>query len=276
MRIERVGEKQPPAETLSSLPPVEKPVPDALWDLRMQERQGLYVYNNGESSHRTLELANVDWVEDAGRTAIRFSENPVGRRDYSLLGILDQNLRNPNQRQNYESVCHGAFGLGGGPHQKIGPLKGLTLAAWIKPAAEMGKSTSYGGKGDIIGYGARRFILGLEGQSAPYTLVARINVNDKIESAATLDADRWYHAAMTCMPSGDHWQVRLYVDGQEVGAGVSKSLPVDPTVPDSLVQGAELFYLHGAYYRGLMTDTLVIARSLDAQEISALAKPPLP
>ncbi|MCU0979332.1 MAG: hypothetical protein MUF25_09225 [Pirellulaceae bacterium] len=55
-----------------------------------------------------------------------------------------------------------------------------TLAAWLKPAAEMGKS-QHGDKGDIIGYGARRFILGLQSQTAPYSLVARINVKDRIE-----------------------------------------------------------------------------------------------
>jgi len=269
VRIEALRDAKPPAETLSSAPPTQRIVQDALWDLQMQERQGLFVYNHGSSSYRTLELANVDWVEDAGRTAIRFNENPIERRDFPLLGILDQNLRNPSQRHNYESVSHGAFAIGG-HHGGGDPLKGLTLAAWIKPSAEMGRSASYGGKGDILGYGARRFILGLEGQAAPYSLVARINVNDRIHATTKLDADRWYHVAMTCTPSGAHWQVRLFVDGQEVGSGTSRSLPMSATVPDSLVLGAELFYLHGAYYRGLMSDVKVIARAFQAEEVRLL------
>lgn len=276
VRIEPLEDQQTVADMLSSSPPTSPSVKDALWDLRMQERQGLFVYNYGSSAFRMLELANVDWAEDAGRTAIRFGENQPERRDFPLLGILDQCLRNPNQRHNYEPVAHGAYGLGGGPHEQVGPLPGLTLAAWIKPAAEMGKSASYGGKGDILGYGARRFILGLEGQIAPYSLVARINVKDKIESATKLDADRWYHVAMTCTPAGDHWQVRLFVDGQEVGSHVATSLPVDSTINDSLVLGAELFYLHGAYYRGLIGDALVVSRAMTDEEIRTLLNPALP
>jgi len=271
VRIEPAEQRQASIQALAPTPPPDPLGLDALWDLRMQEKDGPYVYNYGVSTHRALELANVDWVEDSGRSAIRFSENPLDRDDYPLLGILDQYLRNPAQRQNYEPFRHGAFGLGGGPYQQVGPLPGLTLAAWIKPALEMGSST-YGGKGDILGFGARRFILGLEGQSAPYTLSARINVSDRIDSTVTIDADRWYHVAMTCTPAGENWQVELYIDGQQVGAGITKSLPVSATFPDSIVLGAELYYLHGAYYRGLMNEVLVVGRALNADELRSLAR----
>jgi hypothetical protein len=268
--IEPLGDKAPPAETLSASSPINKTVPGALWDLRMQERQGLYVYNYGSSTYRTLELANIDWVEDAGRTAIRFAENPVGRADFPPLGILDQNLRNPHQRKNYESVSHGAFAIGG-HHGGGEPLAGLTLAAWLKPAAEMGKS-QHGGKGDVIGYGARRFILGLQSQTAPYSLVARINVNDRIESKTALEANRWYHAAMTCRPSGEHWHVRLFLDGQQVAEGTATKFPSGSAIPDSLILGAELFYLHDAYFRGLLSQVLVIGRALNPEELRALTR----
>ncbi|MFM8572701.1 MAG: LamG domain-containing protein, partial [Pirellula sp.] len=269
VRIEPLGNRQSPPEMLSATPPSDDVVHDALWDLRMEEHKGLHIFNHGSSTYRTMELANLDWVTDEGHSAIRFSENPPERRDFPTLGILDQNLRNPAQRQNYEAVCHGAFALGG-HHGGGEKLNGLTLAAWIKPAAEMGKSTSYSGKGDILGYGARRFILGLQGQAAPYSLVARINVNDTIDSSTKLDADRWYHVAMTCTPSDENWQVRLYLDGQEVGASVTKTLPASSTIPDSLVLGAELFYLHGAYYRGLMSRVLVVTRTMNGHEIRSL------
>ncbi|MFN6149697.1 MAG: hypothetical protein ACK5BP_06995 [Planctomyces sp.] len=36
-----------------------------------------------------LELANVDWVREGGRRALRFSENPRERADYPPLGLLD-------------------------------------------------------------------------------------------------------------------------------------------------------------------------------------------
>jgi len=36
--------------------------------------------------------------------------------------------------------------------------------------------------------------------------------------------------------------------------------------------GAEIFYLHDAYYRGLIGRTLVFNRALSAAELGALAK----
>jgi hypothetical protein len=133
----------------------------------------------------------------------------------------------------------------------------------------MGRSHHLG-KGDIVGYGARRFIMSLHGQTAPYALAARINVNDRIESKTALEADRWYHTAVTCQPSADQWLVRLYLDGQEVASGTTTSLPCSSSVPDSLILGAELFYLHDAWYRGLISDAAVLRRTLSVEEIRAL------
>ena len=151
------------------------------------------------------------------------------------------------------------------------PIPSLTLAAQVKPAAEMGKS-SHGGRGDIIGYGARRFVLGLHGQKAPYQLAARINVNDSIVSTAKLDADRWQHVAMTAEPKDGQWLVRLYLDGQPVGEGQTKKFPSDSPIVPSLILGAEIFYFHDAYYRGLIGRTLVLHRVAGADDIATLAK----
>jgi hypothetical protein len=266
--FEALENRPAPADLLSRAPSESDCIPGAVWDLRMQEQQGLYVYNHGSSGYRVLELANVDWVIESGRTAIRFSENPPGRADFPALGILDQNLRHPINRSNYAAVSHGAFAIGG--HHGGGEvLEGLTLAAWIRPAAEMGRS-QHQGKGDILGYGARRFILSLHGQTSPYALAARLNVNDRIESKTALDADRWYHTAMTCEPAGGQWQVRLYLDGREVASGVTNQLPASGSVPDSLILGAELFYLHDAYYRGLISDVVVLKRSLSGEQVQSL------
>jgi len=239
----------------------------SLWDLRMEEQDGFHVYNHGMSANRTLELANLDWLIDEGRPAIRFAENPVTRADYPKLGILDSNVRHPVYGKNYAPVKHGAFAIGGhhGGGKKLG---GLTLAAWIKPAAEMGQS-HHKGIGDIIGYGARRFILSLHNQKAPYKLAARLNVNDRIESKAVLEADRWYHVAMTAEAVGEHWQVRLYVDGKQVAEETAMNFPASSVVSDSLILGAELFYLHSSYYRGLIGRTLVLDRVLSDREIIA-------
>ncbi|MFO0867764.1 MAG: LamG-like jellyroll fold domain-containing protein [Pirellulales bacterium] len=271
VRCDFLGDQPPPAGLLSSTPPAAHMVPGALWDLRMQERQGWYVYNAGSSPHRTLELANIDWVEEDGRSAIRLADNPVDRADFPPLGILDQNLRHPHYGKSYAPYRHGAYAIGG-HHGGGESLPGLTLAAWIRPAAAMGRS-EHSGKGDIIGYGARRFILGLDGQTAPYSLVARINVNDRFPSSTQLAAHRWYHVALTAEPAGEHWRIRTFLDGQVVAEGTTKSLPSTAPIPDSLILGAELFYLHDAYYRGLLSQVLVLNRAGSLEEIRALARP---
>src|SRR5439155_26161425 len=161
-----------------------------------------------------LHLANLDWVVDGGRPALRFADNVKGRKDYARDSGLARNYFNHPSYAGKDTLPIALAGHHGGG----GPIKGLTLAAWIKPAAEMGKS-QHGGKGDVIGYGARRFILSLHGQRAPYQLAARINVSDTIASETKLEADRWHHVAMTAEPADGQWRGRLYVDGQAVGEG---------------------------------------------------------
>ena len=143
------------------------------------------------------------------------------------------------------------------------------MVAWIKPAPEMGKST-HGGKGDIVGYGARRFILGLAGQQAPYQLTARVNVGESLTSTEKLEADRWYQVALTAAPQATGWRLALWLDGRQVAEGAALKFPADAVVPHSLVLGAELFYFHDAYYRGLIGRTVVVERVLTPAEISAL------
>lgn len=75
---------------------------------------------------------------------------------------------------------------------------------------------------------------------------------------------------MTCEPVGENWRVRLYVDGQQVGEGMTEKLRVSDSVPDSLILGAEYFYLHCHYYRGLMGPVQVIERCLTSDEFVRL------
>lgn len=120
--------------------------------------------------------------------------------------------------------------------------------------------------------GPRRFILGLHGAKAPYQLAARINVNDQMISTAQLDADRWRQVAVTAQPREGQWFIRLYLDGQPVGEGQTKKFPADSVIVPSLILGAEIFYFHDAYYRGLMGRTLVLHRVATPAEISELAR----
>ena len=208
----------------------------------MEEQEGFHVYNYGsEERYRSLELTNVDWVVDEGHKAIRFAENPVSRADYPKLGFLDSQLRN-SPHGNYHAHKHGAFAFAG-YHGGGRKYDGVTLAAWIKPDAEMGKSR-HKGKGDIIGFGARRFILGLHNQTAPFRLAARLNVSDRFETTESLvQAGKWAHVAMTAKVQGDHWEVTLYLDGKEVGGGKTEKFKVDTTVPPSLILGLSVIHI---------------------------------
>lgn len=215
-----------------------------------------------------LDLANLDWVNDSGRPALRFADNTTNRKDYRRdSGLARSYLLHPAYAGK-DALPIALTGHHGGGE----PMKGVTLAAWIKPAAEMGQS-SHGGKGDVMGFGARRFILGLHGQKAPYQLAARINVNDVIESQTKIEADRWTHVAMTAEPSTGQWHVRLYLDGKQVGEGQTTKFPSDSAIVPSLILGAEIFYLHDAYYRGLIGHTLVFDRAVPVEQVVELAKP---
>ena len=66
--------------------------------------------------------------------------------------------------------------------------------------------------------------------------------------------------------------MRLYLDGKPVGEGQTKKFPADSVIVPSLILGAEIFYFHDAYYRGLIGRTLVLHRVLTTEEIGALAK----
>jgi len=128
--------------------------------------------------------------------------------------------------------------------------------------------------GDIVGLGARRFILSLAGQQAPYQLQARLNVSDRFTaSEPKLDADRWYHVAMTGEPTADKkWLVRLFVDGKQVLEDKTEKMESPTSIPPSLILGAEIFYMHDSYYRGLIGRTLLLDRAVSAAELIELMK----
>jgi len=252
-----------------SEPPYKPSVPQgALADYRLEEGNGLHVLDQARGPFGMLELANLDWVVDSGRPALRFADRRPGKPEFPRAGVLD---RSYFSQPSYKEKTHLPVAVAG--HHGGGfELKAFTLAAWIKPAAEMGKA-QHGGAGDIAGLGARRVILRLEGQKAPYRLAAALNVNDRFSSNTRLEAERWYHIAVTGEPTpGRKWQVRLFLDGKQVQEWTTQKLESPLSIPPSLILGAELFYMHDAYYRGLIGRTTVYNRPLPAEEIAALAK----
>ena len=249
----------------------------AIAEYRMLEGKGNFVFNYATAAGKPasesgfplghLDLANLDWVKDDGRPALRFADNTTNRKDYRRdSGLSRHYLQHPGYAGK-DTVPIALTGHHGGG----APMKGVTLAAWIKPAAEMGQSEK-GGKGDVIGFGGRRFVLGLHGQKAPYKLAARINVNDVIEAPTNIEADRWVHVAMTAEPKDGQWHIRLYQGGKQVGEGQTKKFPSNSLVVPSLILGAEIFYFHDAYYRGLIGHTLIFERALSPDEVAKLAR----
>ena len=235
----------------------------ALLDYRMEEGRGLHVLDYAGGPFGTLELANADWTVDGARPALRFAEPAPGRRDVPRMGSIEQSYLKSIP---WSGTPVAISGFHGGGFE----VKAFTLSTWVKPAAKMG-AAPHGGKGDLVGIGARRFIVRLLGQQAPYRLSAAVNVNDPFTSDATLDADRWYHVAMTGEPTeAKKWRVRLYLDGKRVHEGVTQKFDAPAQIPPSFILASELFYLHDAWYRGLIGRTLLLDRALGDAEIQAL------
>jgi len=239
---------------------VEPPPAGAVFDYRMEEGRGLYVLDHAGGPFGMLELANADWVEDGGRPALRFADPAPGRRDVQRLGGIERNYLRTIPWSGTPVAIAGFHGGGI-------DLRAFTLSTWVKPAARMGRPAQ-GGKGDIVGLGARRFILRLVGQEAPYRLQAAVNVNDRFDADVRVDADRWTSLAMTGEPTPERqWRIRIYVDGKRVREGVTEKFDAPATIPPSLILGSELFYLHDAWYRGLIGRTTLLDRVLPEDQI---------
>lgn len=234
----------------------------AIADYRMDEGRGRHVFDGAGGEFGLLELANVEWVTDQGRPALRFA-GEAKTPDYPRAGALDRGYFGHPAYKGRERLPVALAGHHGGGRE----YKALTLAAWVKPDAAMP-----GDKADVVGFGARRAILRLRGAKAPYQLSAAFNVNDEVTSEAKVASGAWQHVAVTAEPADGQWQVVLYLNGEKVADGVTKQFPNPALMPPSLVLGTELFYFHDAYYRGLIGRVTVFDRTLSASEVRSLAK----
>lgn len=235
----------------------------AIFDYRMVEQKGLFTYDFARGPFGLLELANADWTVDEGRPALRFADPAPGRRDVTRAGAIEQNYLKSIQ---WSGTPIAIAGFHGGGFE----VKAFTVAAWIKPAASMGAG-AHGNSGDVFGIGARRFILRLQGRTAPYPLQAAFNVNDRIQSTAKVEADKWSHVAMTAEPTeSKKYRVRILLNGRKVAEGVTEKMDAPQQIPPSLVLGSELFYLHDSWYRGLIGRTMMLDRALTEAELAEL------
>ena len=258
------------AKANDKAPSFGESIADAVADFRLKEGSGLVVFNHAGGAH--LDLANVDWVVDSGRPALRFADTAPDRQHFRKDRYIGLNIFGYARDFNYlgayksyegrQSVPF-AMSLGGAlvlgteryylhssyyrgligrtlvikraltpediaalakdaaPATSRTPEAGeLTMAAWIKPAEAMVSAKGMGG--DIMGYGNRKFILTLT-DSPPYRLVARLNESKQILSTEKqIEANRWYHVAMTVRPENSQPYMRLFIDGQQVAEGLTK------------------------------------------------------
>jgi hypothetical protein len=263
VEIKPAGNDAPPAP--SGAPRLEPAPAGALFDYRMVEQKGLHTYDFARGPFGTLELANADWTVDEGRPALKFVDPPKGRRDVTRMGPIERNYLRTIQ---WSGTPIAIAGFHGGGFE----IKAFTVASWIKPAAAMGAG-AHGNSGDVVGVGARRFILRLAGRTAPYPLQAAFNVNDRFQSTATVPADRWSHVAMTAEPTeSKKWRVRLFLDGRKVAEGVTEKLDAPAQIPPTMILGSEIFYLHDSWYRGLIGRTMLLDRAVAEGEIEALMR----
>ena len=254
--------------------PVSKPAAfdpspkGAVFDARLMEGKGHYILNHAGSEIPPLELCNCTWEKVDGRMGLHFRQQPNnGTPEYARGGDLEffffayDNYSKPGKTKSFA-----VSGSHGSPQRDY---KALTLSTWVRPSAEM---TTGQNMADILGFGSRRARLHLLGEKAPYQLGARLLEGEFIWSGekATLDADRWYHVAMTAEPNAEsQWDIKLYIDGKKVRQATSKA-PVPLRCHDSVILGTELHYMHTNYYHGHIGRTIIFDRALQEKEIEEL------
>jgi len=246
----------------------------ALFDARLTEGKGHYVFNHAGASFEPLELCNVTWDKAEGRTGLRFAQKVAGDRpDFARGGTLEFFFFGHDAYT--KSGKSKSFAISGSHGTSLRDYKAMTLATWIRPAAEMSKGQHVA---DILGFGSRRVRLHLLGEKAPYQFGVRFTEGGEFlwsGEKATLNADRWYHVAMTAEANAEnHWDIKLYIDGKLVQQAVAKNAAVPLKCHASIILGTELHYMHDHYYHGLIGRTLVFDRALREAEIAELLRLP--
>jgi hypothetical protein len=242
----------------------------ALFDARLVEGKGHYVFNHADPSFAPLELCNVSWEKQADRMGLRFRQQAAGgggQPDFARGGGLEFFFFALDAYQPGKTKSFAISGSHGGPQRDY---KSLTLATWIRPDAQMTKDQPIA---DIVGFGSRRLRLHLLGEQAPYQLGVRLLDGEFLWSgkAVTVRADQWQHVAVTAgVNAENHWEIKLYLDGKQVHRAVEKKAPVPLRAHDCLILGTEMHYLHSNYYHGLIGRTLLFDRVLSAAEIAGL------
>src|SRR5262249_26733602 len=159
------GDK-PPEGTLAkandqppSVPPAAK---GAIADYRMEEGKGAFVHDYA-GRFGPLELANVEWVKDEGRSVLKFANYEEGRGERLPTDTVAYRsfLAAPHNKEARQTV----FAYAGNLHGGGGERKAFSLCVETKPAQNMRRKPGYWGT-DIAGLGGRavKIIVNNEGK----------------------------------------------------------------------------------------------------------------
>jgi hypothetical protein len=143
----------------------------------------------------------------------------------------------------------------------------FSVAMWVRRETSDGTAmetlisrTAVGAKGPL-------FALSLDAGTLTAQLNSTAAYNLRLRANGTIPAQRWVHVAVTY----DLRQVRLYVDGNAVGAGqYAQAIPLDTT--SFMIGGLEQSNRTvGARFAGQIDEVLLLTRVLTVNEVTALA-----
>jgi hypothetical protein len=246
----------------------------AIFDARLAEGKGHYVFNFADPKWIPLELCNVAWEKQDGRMGLRFRQQAKrDKPDFARGGMLEFYLF---AHEVYRaSGLQKSLAVAGSQGSSLRDYRAITLATWIRPDTTMTKNQQMA---DILGFGSRRIRLRLLGDKAPYQVGLQFTESGEYHWSGpkvTVSADKWHHVALSARVNAcKQWEVTLYLNGKEVLRTVDPKAPIPLRAHDSLILGAELHYMDSNFYDGLIGRTLVLDRALSAAEIAELMKLP--
>jgi len=214
-----------------------RPSADYLLYLPCDEGEGPGCYDISGHGH-SAKLHGVSWVRTERRSVLRFQDGAT-----AFVPVLSEELRQAE----------------GGEY----PLPGLTLEAWVRPAAEKGG-------GALIGHLNSPLLFLRPAGKDSFTLNLRVTCKGKshtLTSKPIVAAARWSHVAATI---GADNVARLYVNGQAAG---EKALEGKITFSShyQMISIGTYGKSYGHPYWGEMAEIRWWSRAATAEEIAAAA-----
>lgn len=146
-----------------------------------------------------------------------------------------------------------SLAVAGSQGSPLREYRAITLATWIRPDETMIKDQQMA---DILGFGSRRIRLRLLGDKAPYQLGMQFTESGEYHWSrpeTTVSAEKWHHVALTAaVNAANQWEIKLFLNAKEILDVRDPNAPIPLNAHDSLILAAELHYMDGNFYDGLI------------------------